>query len=88
MVRRDGAEVRRERIAFVTKRVLGWLNEKNGEIRLSKALAQLEAETGNRRERLREYLKNGEDRERFVIDQEDDKIKSIVKADSKDDYLS
>jgi len=85
MVRRDGAEVRRERIEFVTKRVLGWLNEKNGEIRLSKALAQLEAETGNRRERLMEYLQNGHDRERFVVDKENDKIRPIKKADSQND---
>ena len=85
MVRRDGAEVRWERIEYVTKRVLGWLNENNGEIRLSKALAQLEAETGNRRERLMEYLQNGHDRERFIIDKENDKIRSMKKADSEND---
>ena len=83
MVRRDGAEVRRERIGYVTKRVLSWLHESgSGEIKLSKILAQLEAETGNRRERLMEYLQNGHDRERFIIDKENDKISSVKKADS------
>jgi hypothetical protein len=83
MVNKDGAEVRKERIEHVTKRVLQWLNEnKEGEITLSKALAELEAETGNTRERLREYLKNGYDRARFDIDWTNDKIKSICKVTS------
>ena len=83
MVRRDGAEVRRERIEYVTRRIVSWLNEsKNGELELSKALAELEAETGNTRQRLTEYLQNGHDRGRFIIDKENDKIRSIKKADS------
>lgn len=83
MVRRDGAEIRRERIEYVTKSVLSWLHESgSGEIRLSKILAQLEADTGNRRERLMEYLQNGHDRERFIIDKENDKIRQIAWVDS------
>ena len=83
MVRRDGAEIRRERIEYVTKSVLSLLHESGSdEIILSKILAQLEAETGNRRERLMEYLQNGHDRERFIIDKENDKIKKIAWADS------
>lgn len=81
MVGRDGAEVRRERIKQVTKCVLGWLHKnKNGEIILLKALAELEAEKGNTRRRLMEYLKNGHDRNCFIIDEENDKIKSATES--------
>ena len=81
MVRGDAAEVRKQRIGYVTKFVLVSLhNSELGEIKLSKLLAVLEAETGNRRERLMVYLQNGHDRECFVIDEENDKIKEITES--------
>ena len=81
MVRRDGAEVRRERIQQITSRVLSLLH-KHGEIRLKKTLATLEYETGLKRETLIEYLKTGEDTDHFTLDFENDKIKKIAEADS------
>ena len=81
MVGRDGAEVRRERIKQVTKCVLGWLHKaENGEITLSRTLAELEAETGNTRRRLMEYLQNGHDRKCFIIDEENDRVKSVTES--------
>jgi len=75
MVRRDGAEIRRERIQKVTKRVLSLLHE-HGEISLSKTIALLQYEFGLTKERLKEYLKIGQDTGHFVIDTENDEIKN------------
>ena len=74
MVRRDGAEVRRERIQQMTSRVLSLLH-KHGEIPLSKTLAALEYEFGLTKPKLMEYLKISEDTGHFAIDIEKDKIK-------------
>jgi len=76
MVRRDGAEIRKERIQKVTKRVLSLL-QKHDELSLSKTLAILEYETGLTKEKLMEYLAIGADTGHFVIDVENDKITKI-----------
>ena len=75
MVRRDGAEIRRERIQKVTRRVLSLLHE-HGEISLSKTIALLQYEFGLTKERLMEYLKIGEDTGHFVVDTENNEIKN------------
>jgi hypothetical protein len=76
MVRRDGAEVRRERIQNITKRVMSLLAQSSaGEIPLSKTVGILEYETGLTRYKVMEYLRIGEAAERFIIDVEADKIK-------------
>ena len=81
MVRRDGMAVRRERIQNIIKRVLSLLAQsENDEIPLSKTKAMLEYEIGSRPERLMEYLQVGVKTEKFVIDEDNDKILSMKKA--------
>jgi len=82
MVSRDGAQIRKERIQEITKRVLSYLYKKDGEIPLSKTLALLEYDIGLRREKIVQYLNIGADVGRFVIDKEKDKIKMINENDS------
>jgi hypothetical protein len=74
MVRRDGAEIRKERIQEVARFIQrALLNEK--ELPLSKTLAVLEYETGLTKEKLMEYLSILENLGQFVIEKEHDKIK-------------
>ena len=73
MVRRDGAEIRKERIQEVIKRVMSLLYD-NEEIELDSTVAMLEYETGLRPEKILEYLKVGEKLKRFEIDMDNDKI--------------
>lgn len=81
MVRRDGAEIRKERIQQITKRVLSLIHE-HGELSLSKTLALLEYETGLTKPKLMEYLTISAGTGHFVIDVEDDKIKPIGESGS------
>ena len=67
MVRRDGAEVRKERIQKIIKFVMSKLNKNKGEIPLSKTLALLKYEYGLRIEKLMEYLEIGEEIERVLL---------------------
>jgi len=76
MVRIDGAEIRKERIQQVTKRVLSLLHE-HGEISLSKTIALLQYESGLTTEKLMEYLKIGEATGHFIIDVENDKARAL-----------
>lgn len=80
MVRRDGAEVRKERIQQITKHVLSLLHKNNGEIPLSKIIALLQYEFGLRRATVMEYLKIGEDTMHFIVDVENDKIKKATES--------
>jgi len=76
MVRRDGAEIRKERIQEVARFVQrALLNEK--ELSLSRTLAVLQYETGLTKEKLMEYLSILEGLGHFVIDKEHDKIRRI-----------
>ena len=77
MVSRDGAQVRKERIQTITQFVLGQLFNNGGKISLSKIIAMLEYETGLRHEKIVEYLRIGADVERFVVDRENNLIKSM-----------
>ena len=77
MVRRDGAEIRRERIQEITRHIVSRLNTNDGEISLSKTLAFLEYEYGLRREKIIEYLRIGEEIGRFTIDEDRDRVKSV-----------
>jgi len=73
MVRRDGAEIRKERIQEIIKRIMSLLYDKE-ELELDSMVAMLEYETGLRPEKILEYLKVGEKLKRFEIDTDNDKI--------------
>ena len=77
MVRRDGAEIRKERIQEIIKRVMSLLYDKE-EIELDSTVATLEYETGLRPEKILEYLKVGEKLKRFEIDMDNDKIIRVI----------
>jgi hypothetical protein len=77
MVRRDGAEVRKERIQEIARLIHRSLH-KNGEISFSKTLATLQYEFGLTRDKLQEYIEILEGLGQFVIDKEQDKIKKIT----------
>jgi len=78
MVRRDGAEVRRERIQKIGRRVIALLHEKGNGIRLGKTVSRLAYEFGLTKEKIMEYLRILEDLDRFVLDVENDKVLSMT----------
>lgn len=76
MVKKDGAETRRQRIAQITRMAQASLNaSKNGEIFLSKFVAAAMYETGLTKERIMEYLEVPEAMGQFEIDRENDRIR-------------
>jgi hypothetical protein len=79
MVRRDGAEVRKDRILEVTKTVVSLLHNQK-EIPLLKTVAALQYETGLTREKIMEYLTIAEAVGRFEIDVEGDRITKTVET--------
>ena len=76
MVRRDGAEARKERIEKIARFIQAALF-KEKETSLSRTLAELEYETGLKEETLMEILRLLEKLGQFVIDLENDKIKKL-----------
>ena len=78
MVRKDGAEARKERIKQTSQFVHASLFKSNGSIPLSKTAAYLQAETGLTRERIMEYLQILQELGQFVIDEKNNRI---LKAD-------
>jgi len=81
MVKRDGATTRGERIQKIVKEILKLLEKsENDEISFSKTIALLEYEIGLTPEKIRQYLEVGEKMERFVIEEENDKIVSMKKV--------
>jgi hypothetical protein len=79
MVRKDGAEARKERIQQVAKIIQRRLYNE-GEISLLKTLAFLQYETGLTPQKLMEYLTILEEMGQFILDADGDKIKKISKA--------
>jgi len=77
MVRRDGAEVRKERIQEIARLVHRSLHN-HGEILLSKTLATLQYEFGLTKDKIQEYLEILEGLGQFLIEKEEDKIKKIT----------
>lgn len=76
MVKRDGAETRRQRIAHIARMVQAALHaSKNGEIPLSKFVAGVMYETGLTREKILEYMEVPEQMGQFEIDIVNDKIR-------------
>lgn len=80
MGRNDGVEARKQRIQLVLQMIMARLNQnQTGRIPLSKTLADIEYETGLRRDRIMEYASIGVERGMFVIDEENNQI---TKAES------
>ena len=79
MVRRDGAEVRRDRIQRIAQYIHKELHKsKNGSILLDKTIAILMLEHGLTKVKLMEYLEICQDAGYFEIDVENNQIKKIV----------
>lgn len=85
MVRRDGAEVRKERIQRIGRRVLALLHENDGRISLGKTVSALAYEFGLTREKIMEYLGILEDLSRFVLDVEKDEIRTVASEATSDE---
>ena len=79
MVRKDGAEARKERIAKIATNVQAalYLNKDLGYISLKKTVAKQELETGLTREKIMEYLALLVEADQFEIDNEKDQIRKL-----------
>jgi hypothetical protein len=79
MVRKDGAEARKERIAKIATNVQAalYLNKDLGYISLKKTVAKQELETGLTREKIMEYLALLVEADQFEIDHEKDQIRKL-----------
>lgn len=73
MVRRDGAEARKERIQEIGRLIMSNLHN-HSEIAFSKTLAALQYEFGLTKDKLMEYINILAELGRFKIDKEKDKI--------------
>jgi hypothetical protein len=79
MVRRDGAEIRKERMQEVARLIHRTLaNEK--QVSLSKTLALLQYEFGLTKEKLMEYFTVLESLGQFVVEKERDRIRRISES--------
>ena len=79
MVRKDGAEARKERIAEIAKTVQAFLyqNKESGEVPLRKVLAQIMISTGLTRVKVLEYLQLLNDAGQFELDEKNDMIMRV-----------
>ena len=77
MVRRDGAEARKERITHIARIIQASLfqNKEAGFIPLKKTVAILMLETGLTKEKIMEYLRLLEETGQIEIDEEKDQIR-------------
>ena len=77
MVKRDGAETRRQRIAQIARMVQAALHaSENGEISLSKFVAGVMYQTGLTKEKVREYMEIPMTMGQFELDDVNDIIRS------------
>jgi hypothetical protein len=76
MVRMDGAETRKERIAQITRMIQARLyeNKDAGFIPLKKTVAQIMIETGLTKNKVMEYLQLQNEAGQFEIKEAEDKI--------------
>ena len=82
MVRRDGADVRKERIQEIGRRIQALLHKSSGEIRLTKTVSAFAYEFGLTKEKIMEYLEILEHLDRFGLDVEKDMIHKVAKEES------
>lgn len=80
MVRRDGAEVRKERIQEIARTIHSSLAKSNGELSLKQTMAKLQYETGLTPEKISEYVSILENMGQFIVDKERAVIQKIVHA--------
>jgi hypothetical protein len=82
MVRMDGAEVRKERIAQINRMVHAALyeNKEIGYVSLSDVASKIEVEMGLRHDKIMEILRPLGKQRYFSIDEENDKIMPIATA--------
>jgi hypothetical protein len=83
MVRRDGAEARKERITMIARTIQAVLHKKKEnqepeELPLDKTVAKLSIETGLTREKIMEYLRLLETDGQFALDMDKNKIRRIT----------
>jgi hypothetical protein len=80
MVRMDGAEARKERIAQIKKMIQARLNEnKNvGYIQLKRTVAEIMIDTGLTKIKVMEYLQLLNDPGEFEINEAEDKITRLA----------
>jgi len=83
MFRRDGAEIRKQRIQEVARFIQRTLLDEKT-LSLSKTIALLQYEFGLTKEKLMEYLTILESLGRFVIEKEQDRIRRIGESEAKD----
>ncbi|MGB9756294.1 MAG: hypothetical protein ACPLVJ_00730 [Candidatus Bathyarchaeales archaeon] len=79
MVKRDGAEIRKERIQEIVRKVVSLLHNEE-EILVDSTVAILQYETGLRPDKIMEYLEIGDQLKRFELDKDKNKIKKIKEA--------
>ena len=79
MVRMDGAETRKARIAEVARIVMSLLfqNKEAGWIPLKRTVAKIEVETGLTRPKVMEYLQLKNDEGVFELNEAEDRIKHV-----------
>jgi hypothetical protein len=77
MVRKDGAETRRERISKIATSIQASLyqNKDLGYVSLNKTVAKQELETGLTREKILEYIALLVEADQFELDHEKDQIR-------------
>ena len=76
MVRYDGAEARKHRIEEIARKILSSL-QKDGQLSLSKTVAEIQYDQGLTKEKIMEYLEILDQLDRFVLDKDNDKIKKV-----------
>ena len=76
MVRRDGAEIRKERMEEIARNIQRMLRN-SSEIPLSTTIKTFAYQYGLRPERVAEYLEILEGLNQFLIDKEHDKIMKV-----------
>lgn len=77
MIRRDGAETRKERIEKIARSIQAalYVSKDAGYIPLEKTVAKLSIETGLTARKIIEYLGLLESANQFILDNEKDQIK-------------
>ena len=81
MVRKDGAEAKKERMEKIARAIQAALFNQNA-IPLSKTIAQFEYDFGLTKAKVMEYLGTLQNLERFTIDEENNQIKKYKEAEA------